>query len=358
MSYDTPIQQQFTTGSVAATIGAIGEAFAPDDIVARSSITEQPTKLGYMMNMYEYFQFESVDFTFIPRFTGPNSILPYLYDTSSTNPYLGYVVAALVESAEMCFVTTKDETFVRPTLEEYYQVRATKRAHCFKPTERFSIKISPYTLDSIQLYSHDQTNAINRNNAAADFTNNTNPIPASAMALNNSQPVKIPWLSTKVAFWAPGGSGVPAQSFNDQMSCNGIKIYLYTPNNVMPNAGTGTTVYGITRADYHYRFKDPDYRALISGLALMEKLNTQNEKNTLRQVLGEQLATARSMGSTFIPMTENGAVRKAIQDSKEPAPDPKKQKTNPTAPQGPPPSYQRTPLHQIVRGPPAGPGSK
>lgn len=345
MGYDATIQSVLNNGTVATVVGVYTESYALDDIAHYSVTTEQTQKLAWLMNMYEYIRMKKIHWKFTPRFRNPTYTEGYAlqYDSgnaSTVQGYIGLAIQAFCEGAECIVMATKDDIIGRASTEEYYQVREDPRSMKFRPTQDFSCWISPFTMDTLQQYSRDQVNAVGMNNPQTDIVNNVGGANTTGLSANSTMPIPMPWVSTKAGFTQGGKTTNPVIGFNDQMQTNGLKFYIYTPFNQMPTTSTAAFVYGNMTTSYELEFKDPDNRALISGVALTARLNTQNDINNMKKLIGDQIPH-KEMGQQLLPMSDLGIARKQILLNEEPL-DPKRLKVSSDPPQGPHPSSQHT----------------
>lgn len=317
--------------------------FSPSDLaIAVSSATQQPTKLAYMFNMFEKYRFMGVEITYKPRFHMNYDFLP-LTQLSLVGPGTQTELTAVVlnnlinEHNELIFERSKDDLLPAVgTLEGFWQTRLDPKIirTSFRKGVRFFV--TPHIQDTMQLfdtYGNDTSivNPFRGNNA--EIATSAGGLPATMEA----KPQPIPWIATKIV----NTTSTPTVQFNNQVAGNGLKIHCYAPSapvitgeNIassvgIPGSVRGTPtgygsnsnvpfVIGLLSMRYKYEFMDPENRALLSGVALTSMLNTNFQRDALRDLLPEVLPILPSRPG-FLPSKRPIIEAELKQDEESPA---------------------------------------
>lgn len=203
---------------------------------------EQYTKLGWMMNYFEEVMFGSLDVIFNPR--ARQIILgDTMTDANATE-------INTQGEAYITMIADTQDVVVRPILAEYFQVRMQSDAQGGSITNAHSLRIAPKQLDAVM---NDNAGTL------GPSTTNVKPVPAS-------------WQSTKVTN-IEAGTGLVLNMYsgtgaNAPVSLYfALKIYLFCP---FITAGAGSANLGTLTYIPHYKFRKPDYRAILGTPTVIE----------------------------------------------------------------------------------------
>lgn len=223
----------------------------------------QWNRLQWMMNLYQEMQFESIRWTYKPRW---KNVFPTgaVYDPGSTGlSYYPTILEAqdtagfsgsFQQPKEMCFITDKTDVLFNstgiavtvkasPDFDEFLVARVMSNATNFMSTEFASGLIHPYEYDLTSSYGqYAWGNSI--------INNNTN------FGMDASAPQRSPWKATR-SFYI-GTSSLDAYP-NIATTYQGLKMFVYDPWNF----DTTAIPYGIgiVSLTYKVRFRGREFRS-------------------------------------------------------------------------------------------------
>lgn len=305
-SYDTI---QFTpavsSGNVLPVVIASSFVFSPNDINILTSTTEQYQKMQYFMNAYESYRFESIEMEYIPRYSFSN---PQTFSIPATTTTESQFLADFVSANnEIWWTRDKQDSVVRSSLDEFYQVRLQSDRVGGSIHQRHKLRISPHLLDVMQVTDSQSTVGL--------ATGTNNPLQATTSSgfgasLNSNTFQPAPWMSTKTAF---GNTGAAAITFNLDFICNALKEYLYVPFSppIIASTAVPAMQYGILRWVYTFNFKDMDNRALVTVATLYaENALAGDKSNALRIVAGGEKLYSSKRKAQWNSTLESAARKK------------------------------------------------
>lgn len=302
---------------IASTINRLAVHFSINDFTSRGlgngTTPSQLLRLGYMFNLYEEFQMESIQWEFHPRWTelfpSPakwvggatltllNSKMQVPPDSNGDSaPYQNKVYFTIVpDKTDQVFANFYNNVYSPPftdiqSTDEYFTATHMTHAtnfHSLAPAKGF---IHPYEYGG----------AIYANNAMAAVNTSSGQVVNPPWAFDSAQ--RSGWKSCRVLS-AITGYPSTENTLNTEMGWNGMKIFSYDP--FSNDSGTASEFQiGFFRFKYTINFRGREYRQAFGSISLEGV--TEEDKQRVREMAEKRtrkLSFRMAVGALFKSQT-------------------------------------------------------
>lgn len=296
MSTQTPIVKfavsldfflNMTLNATPQSVYTYSDVFAANDVATYSN--EELTRLLMYFNLFQEWRMERIHWHYKPYLHGaPNPTAMAVYQSVATpSNALMFYYQWFGEDSEYVVLFDKDDVLTRPVIDEYWQARVHPSAMCKKTWQEHSCDVFPYVPDAIA-----ETQPVGSGTALNPTSSATQAVTTIASStgnpqLNLSTPQRHPWMATK-ALSAVAGYAYQA---NWHHQLYGLKMWFYLPYNNL-GASIGPIAIARISEDYHYEFRNPDYRLLITNAGMEKELADGFNLEELKKIYGDKIQLA------------------------------------------------------------------